>query len=108
METIELVIPVLTVFGLPAAWLITELLDARKLVRVGLGLAVVAIAAGMLMTVGVSEAARTSAHTRCFLKIGELLDSGDIATVKRAVAAYNEDGKHSPWEVVRVLCYLGK
>ena len=108
METIELVIPVLIVLGLPAAWLMSELLDARKLVRVGLGLAVVAMAASMLMTVGVGEAGRTSAHARCFLKIGELLDSGDIATVKRAVAAYNEDGKHSPWDVERVLCHQGK
>ena len=32
-------------------------------------------------------------HARCFRQISVLLDKGNVDTVKRAVAAYNEDGK---------------
>jgi len=108
VETIASVISVLIVVGLPAAWLASEFCDARKSVRVGLGLAVVAVAVGCFITAVDLEYVNRSAHARCFQQIGVLLDSGDIATVKRAVAAYNEDGKHSPWEAERVLRHQGK
>lgn len=103
METIASVISVLIVVGLPAAWLASEFGDARKSVRVGLGLAVVAVAVGCCITAGELERVNRSAHARCFQQIGVLLESGDIATVKRAVAAYNKDGKYSPWEAESVL-----
>jgi len=108
VESIASVISVVIVVGLPAAWLTSEFCDARKSVRVGLGLAVVAVAACCLIMAEEFEYVSRSAHARCFQQIGVLLESGDIATVKRAVAAYNEDGKHSPLEAERVLCHQDK
>jgi hypothetical protein len=103
VDAIASVISVVIVLGLPAAWLISELLDARKSVRVGLGLAVIVAAAGLLITAEEIVRFQNGTAARCFRQISVLLDKGDVDTVKRAVVAYNEGGTLSALATEQIL-----
>jgi hypothetical protein len=103
METIAVAVSFALVIGLPIAWLTTELLESRKLLRIVLGLACIGVFLGCLITAEEIVTFQQRAHARCFRQISVLLDKGDVDTVKRAVADYNKDGKCSALAAEAIL-----
>jgi hypothetical protein len=103
METIAGAISLALVGGLPIAWLTSEVCNASKFLRLALGVACIVVGLNCFLVGNKMFTLQKRHHAQCFRQIAVLLDKGDVATVKRAAAAYNEAGESPALQAEEIL-----
>ena len=91
MNTIVIGISVLIAASVPISWLVSEVRDAPKVIRIPVGLGVMLLLLCVPFVMNDVHVVRQRQYDGCITRIAQLLDQGDQETVKRAMAAWNKD-----------------
>ncbi len=109
MNALLIGIVALIAISLPISWLIAEIRDASRSIRLALGLGIILFLLGVPIVMNDVYVIRQHKYDACITRIAELIDKDDRETVKQAMAVWNRDrGETTIGNLDRVAATLNK